>query len=115
MGYQHLPKILAVDVPRFGDDRTVLGLRQARHFRILAKLRGTDTVEVAHRVISAIESERPDATVVDGDGLGAGVVDILRTTTMGRRFSSSTAGPTLTIATCTSTSALRSGAGCATG
>jgi hypothetical protein len=35
-------------------------------------------VEVAHRVISTIESERPDATVVDGDGLGAGVVDQLR-------------------------------------
>jgi hypothetical protein len=78
VGYQHLPKILAVDVARFGDDRTVLGVRQGRHFRILVKLRGADTVEVAHRVISAIESERPDATVVDGDGLGAGVVDQLR-------------------------------------
>jgi hypothetical protein len=29
-------------------------------------------------VISAIESEKPDATVVDGDGLEAGVVDQLR-------------------------------------
>jgi phage terminase large subunit len=35
-------------------------------------------VEVANRVISAIESEKPDAIVVDGDGLGAGVVDQLR-------------------------------------
>jgi hypothetical protein len=78
IGYQLLPKILAVDVARFGDDRTVLGIRQGRLFRILAKLRGADTVEVAHRVISAIESEQPAGTIIDGDGLGAGVVDQLR-------------------------------------
>ncbi len=78
VGYQNLPKILACDPARFGDCRSVLGLRQGRHFRILTKLRGADTVEVAHRVIAAIESEKPDAVVIDGDGLGAGVVDQLR-------------------------------------
>ena len=68
-------RILACDPARFGDDRTVIGIRQGRHFRILAKLRGVDTVETASRVIAFIKEERPDAVIVDGDGLGAGVVD----------------------------------------
>jgi len=73
-----LPKILSVDVARFGDDQTVIGARQGRAGRILAKLRGLDTVQVAERVITFIDSERPDAVIVDGDGIGAGVVDQLR-------------------------------------
>src|SRR6185312_15461184 len=39
-GYQHLPKILSVDVARFGDDQTVIGYRQGRKSGILAKFRG---------------------------------------------------------------------------
>jgi hypothetical protein len=76
--YSGAPKILSVDVARFGDDRSVVGLRCGRKFRILAKLRGVDTVQLAERVIGFIESEHVDATVVDGDGLGAGTVDHLR-------------------------------------
>jgi hypothetical protein len=78
VSYEYLPKILAVDVARFGDDRSIIGSRQGRLGRILDKLRGLDTVELAERVISRIHSERPAATVIDGDGLGAGVVDYVR-------------------------------------
>ncbi len=74
-GYEALPKILSVDVARFGADQTVIGLRQGRKFEILAKYRGKDTVYVAEQVIHFIGDKKPDATVVDGDGLGAGVVD----------------------------------------
>jgi hypothetical protein len=81
-----LPKILAVDVARFGDDRTVIGLRHGRQFRILAKLRGADTVETANRVIEAMKAEDPEAAVVDGDGLGAGVVDQLKHLGWGRKL-----------------------------
>jgi hypothetical protein len=77
-GYESLPKIMAVDVARFGDDQTVIGVRQGRQFRILAKLRGMDTVQVAERVIEFRDAEQPDAVVVDGDGIGAGVIDQLR-------------------------------------
>lgn len=77
-GFEHLPKILAVDVARFGDDQTVMGWRQGRYFKITDQLRGLDNVQVARRVVERIESESPDATVIDGDGLGAGVVDSLR-------------------------------------
>jgi hypothetical protein len=77
-GFENLPVILAVDVARFGDDKSVIGVRQGRRFRILAKLRGLDLVTLTQRVIDFIQAERPDAVVVDGDGLGAGVVDLLR-------------------------------------
>lgn len=76
-GYEKLPKILSVDVARFGDDQTVIGRRQGRKASILAKLRGLDTVQVAERVIEFIQKEKPDATVIDGDGIGAGVIDHL--------------------------------------
>lgn len=72
-----LPRILSVDVARFGDDQTVIGERQGRQFKILAKLRGQDTVQVAERVIEYRTKEHYDAVVVDGDGIGAGVVDQL--------------------------------------
>ena len=77
-GYESLPKILSADVARFGDDQTVIGWRQGRKAVILAKYRGLDNVQVAERVIEFIEQEKPKATVVDGDGLGAGVVDQIK-------------------------------------
>jgi hypothetical protein len=69
---------MAVDVARFGDDRSVIGVRHGRQFQVLAKLRGLDTVQLSERVISFINSEKPDAVVIDGDGLGAGVYDQIR-------------------------------------
>lgn len=76
--HEVLPKVLSVDVARFGDDQTVVGLRQGRLFRVLAKYRGLDTVQVAHRVSAFMEEHEPSATIIDGDGLGAGVVDNLK-------------------------------------
>lgn len=77
-GYESLPKILSVDVARFGDDQTVFGLRQGRKFRILEKLRGKDTVFVAERTIYWQKAEEVNATVVDGDGIGGGVIDAVK-------------------------------------
>jgi hypothetical protein len=77
-GYETLPKVLSCDVARFGDDQTVIGYRQGRKAVILERLRGKDTVFVAERVIHWKEQENPQAVVVDGDGLGAGVVDQMR-------------------------------------
>ncbi len=79
-----MPKIMAVDVARFGDDRSIIGVRQGRQYRILAKYRGLDLVQLADRVLEFAERESPDATVIDGDGLGAGVVDILKHRNFGR-------------------------------
>lgn len=85
-GYSTLPKVLSVDVARFGDDQTVLGLRQGRYSKILAKYRGKDTVWVAEEVIRHIEREAPDATIIDADGIGAGVVDQIRFRGYARRL-----------------------------
>lgn len=77
-GHELFPKILAVDVARFGDDQTVIGSRQGRKAVILAKATGLSTTQVTAKVIEAIEAEKPEGIVVDGDGIGAGVVDQLR-------------------------------------
>ena len=73
-----LPATLAVDVARFGDDQTVMVLRRGRKAQIVGKFRGLDTVQTAERTIALIGEHKPDAVVVDGDGIGAGVVDQLR-------------------------------------
>lgn len=78
VGYEALPKILSVDVARFGDDQTVVGWRQGRKCVILARYRGLDTVQVAERIIEWMQKEAPNATIIDGDGIGAGVVDHLK-------------------------------------
>jgi hypothetical protein len=72
------PVLLMVDVARFGDDQSVIGLRRGKRFRVLAKLRELDTQQLAHRVAQFIDTHKPDAVFVDGVGVGAGVVDTLR-------------------------------------
>ena len=71
-------KVLSVDVARFGDDQTVIGLRQGHKLTILERLRGMDTMQVAMRTKAHIEREVPRLVVVDGDGLGVGVVDWIK-------------------------------------
>jgi hypothetical protein len=83
-GFATMPKIMGVDVARKGDDRSVVGIRQGRQYRILGTYRGLDLVQLADRVAEFIEAEQPDATVIDGDGLGAGVVDILTRNNYGK-------------------------------
>ncbi len=78
MGFAELPKVMAVDVARYGKNQTVIGWRQGRKSVVLGKYRGLDTVQTAERVIEFRMKEEPDAVVVDGDGLGAGVVDQMR-------------------------------------
>ena len=77
-GYESQPLLLGVDVARFGDDRTVIRPRQGRKVFEAHKYRGLDTMEVADRVIEAIEEYNPRVAFVDGGGLGAGVIDRLK-------------------------------------
>ncbi len=76
--YQDQPRILGVDVARFGDDQTVLLIRQGRKVLSVARYRGLDTMHVADMVIECMQVAKVDAVVVDGVGIGAGVVDRLR-------------------------------------
>lgn len=74
----HHPYILGVDVARFGDDRSVLIGRQGRKVWPAIKLRGLDTMALADRVIHEAEKQKADFIVVDGVGVGGGVIDRLK-------------------------------------
>lgn len=72
------PKILGVDVARFGDDSSVIFLRQGRKCTLVARLSSMDGDEVGFRVCEAAEEHDVDAIVVDADGVGVAVVDSIR-------------------------------------
>lgn len=81
-GYQSSPLIMAVDVARFGDNRSVIFNRRGRWSGIAggkAKgvMYGQDTQKVGSMVQEAIDRDQPDAVVIDGDGIGGAVVDYL--------------------------------------
>lgn len=76
--YMYAPKVLGVDVARFGEDRTVLFPRQGLLAMQPKVFRDLDTVDVAGQVSLAIARWQPDAVFVDQTGIGAGVVDQLR-------------------------------------
>ena len=71
-------KILVCDVARYGDDQTVIGLRQGPRFTILDKLRGLSVVQTANRVMARMREHDPRTVVIDGDGIGGGVVDYVK-------------------------------------
>ena len=73
-----LPIVLGVDVARFGEDKSVICVRQGRKVIELIKFREIDTMHLAAKVVNAIKKYQPVATFVDVVGIGAGVVDRLR-------------------------------------
>jgi hypothetical protein len=76
--YQHSQKRLMVDVARFGDDATVIGLRQGLKAGPFIEMRGADTQQVADRVMLALHRTKAEVVYVDETGVGSGVVDALR-------------------------------------
>ncbi len=79
--YTH-PCVISTDVARFGDDKTVITIKQGRKvFEPIIHM-GLDTMQVVDKIIEVYrtyESEHyKNYLVVDGTGLGAGVVDRLR-------------------------------------
>lgn len=76
-GYESLPKVLGVDVARFGDDQSVICLRQGRYIHKMGKFRGLDTMQLAAKVAEVIDFHNPDGVLIDGGGVGGGVIDRL--------------------------------------
>ena len=72
------PVILGVDVARFGDDQSVILVRQGTAILDIKRFRGLDTMELSARVAEAHREHHPSAVFIDGVGVGAGVVDRLR-------------------------------------
>lgn len=76
----HEPKILGVDVARYGDDRSVLVERKGRDMKLIKYLRGQDTMQVTGAVMDTLNTavEKYDFVCVDVIGVGSGVVDRLK-------------------------------------
>lgn len=72
--------IMAIDVARFGGDEIVFGFRQGRDARSIKMLtfKGLATTRTVEIALELIGRYRPDATVVESTGPGAGVIDMLR-------------------------------------
>jgi hypothetical protein len=73
-----MPIVVGADVARYGDDKSVIAVRQGRKLLELKTYSGLDTMTFAHQVSVAIRKFKPIATFVDVVGIGAGVVDRLR-------------------------------------
>ena len=70
--------ILAVDVARFGSDRSVILRRRGDSVEDIQVLRQMDTMQVTGWVAAAVREHNPSQVYVDEIGVGAGVVDRLR-------------------------------------
>jgi hypothetical protein len=70
--------ILAVDVARFGSDRSVILTRRGNSVENVQTFHHLDTMQLAGWVAAAIRETGPEVVVVDEIGVGAGVVDRLR-------------------------------------
>jgi hypothetical protein len=77
-GWEMLPKVMGVDVARFGENSSTICIRQGRKVSPIIVLPKMDLMNTAHHVAEAIKRERPIQIFVDGSGIGAGVVDRLR-------------------------------------
>ena len=72
------PVILAVDVARFGSDKSVILKRRGMAVEEIQTFRGLDTMKLTGRIVDAIKAWDPDQVLIDEVGIGAGVVDRLR-------------------------------------
>jgi hypothetical protein len=74
----HEPRIMALDVARFGDDRSSLCRRQGNIVFPFKIYRNLDLMELAAQVAYEFGEWEAHALFVDETGVGAGVVDRLR-------------------------------------
>jgi hypothetical protein len=71
---------LGVDVARFGSNFSVIFPRRGRDARTLPRLRfqGISTVDLASKISEANRDLKADGILIDGGGVGGGVVDQVR-------------------------------------
>jgi len=74
------PLLMGVDVARFGEDRSVIAFRQGRNANVIPwqTFKKLNTVELAGKIADAAGKYNPNAIMIDGGGVGGGVVDSLR-------------------------------------
>jgi hypothetical protein len=74
------PLILGVDVARFGDDQQVVYSRRGLDARTIPplKFRGLDLVSFSGKIVEHAQKHGAAAVFIDEGGMGAGVVDMVR-------------------------------------
>lgn len=75
--YRGAPRIIGVDVARYGDDRSVIQKRQGLYAHEPLIYRGVDNMTLAAYVAREIDAFKADAVFIDA-GRGEGVIDRLR-------------------------------------
>ena len=77
--YQHMPKILGVDVAWEGDDHHVIVLRQGLVCRVLGNWQHlpNETATLVHLIAQFEDEHKTDATFVDMHGVGGPVISSL--------------------------------------
>lgn len=72
--------IMGVDVARYGSDRSVVSFRQGRDAVSIPwlRFRSISLMDLSSKVYEAVERWQPDLVIVDGVGVGGGVVDRLK-------------------------------------
>lgn len=71
------PRVIGIDVARFGADRSALCKRQGLLCHPIVSWQGLSNDELADRVAATIKDYRPDGVFIDVGG-GTGVIDFLR-------------------------------------
>jgi hypothetical protein len=73
--YQNFPKIMGVDVARFGDDQTVFVTRQGPKLLDIQKFSGLNNMEVVAKLVEYNLNNSPGLINIDAIGVGTGVFD----------------------------------------
>ena len=70
--------IIGLDIARFGDDKTVIIVREGIRVLHIEELRKSDLVNTTGRVITVAKEFKVKHIIVDEVGIGAGVLDTLK-------------------------------------
>lgn len=76
--YSHEARIMACDIARQGDDRSVIAKRQGLQLWEPLSWQSANLMESVRIIADEYRGYKPDALFIDGGGIGAGVVDALR-------------------------------------
>jgi hypothetical protein len=73
-----MPTVFGLDVARYGDDRTVLVVREGNRLVDGRIWKNIDTMDCANHVQALADQYKPRMICIDGVGVGAGVIDRLK-------------------------------------
>lgn len=76
--FRDSPVIMGVDVARYGDDSSVVTVRQGLFVEPQIGFKGLSLTDLCGRIVNLNSEKKPHVIFVDAIGVGAGVVDRLR-------------------------------------